>query len=352
MNKIHISEDFSLLGSLIPQSSKVFVIIDNNLKQFYKYFERFEIIEIHTSEKEKTLATVETLTEQLLARGADRNCFLIGVGGGILTDLCGFTASVYKRGVKFAFVPTTLLAQADASIGGKNGVNFHSYKNMIGTITQPEWIYECTDALKTLPPREFRAGIAEVLKTFILFDQEYYGKAAAYFAELEAFRNRYGSYCTDGISGNAEGRIFGQEILTDIIRKTAACKCGVVERDPFEKGERRLLNLGHTFAHAIEKNCTIMHGEAVAIGLVLAARVSAALGMAPESLARKIETDLEKTGLPVRSPVAAEQLLEALEKDKKVDGNNIHFILPQAIGKVTDTIISLKTLEDISRDLC
>ena len=105
----------------------------------------------------------------------------MGVGGGITTDLCGFAASVYKRGIRFGFVPTTLLAQVDASIGGKNGVNFHAYKNMVGTITQPEWIYICTDALRTLSPREFRAGIAEVLKTFILFDAEYYRKAVDYF---------------------------------------------------------------------------------------------------------------------------------------------------------------------------
>ena len=324
MSNLHISSDFSGLDALIPQGRRVFVVIDSNLKPFFGLFERYELIPIQTSEKVKTFATVEYIIEQLLERGADRSSFLVGVGGGITTDLCGFAASVYKRGIRFGFVPTTLLAQVDASIGGKNGVNFHAYKNMVGTITQPEWIYICTDALRTLSPREFRAGIAEVLKTFILFDAEYYRKAVDYFARME---------------------------LTEIIRKTALYKCAVVELDAFEKGERRLLNLGHTFAHAIEKNCPIMHGEAVAIGLVLAAGVSERLGLAPAGLAVGLAEDLKKVGLPTQSPIAIGVLLEALEKDKKVEGDAIHFILPRAVGEVVDRAIPLKQLEEVARDL-
>ena len=195
MSNLHISSDFSGLDALIPQGRRVFVVIDSNLKPFFGLFERYELIPIQTSEKVKTLATVEYIIEQLLDRGADRSSFLVGVGGGITTDLCGFAASVYKRGIRFGFVPTTLLAQVDASIGGKNGVNFHAYKNMVGTITQPEWIYICTDALRTLSPREFRAGIAEVLKTFILFDAEYYRKAVDYFARMEAHLRKAGTCC-------------------------------------------------------------------------------------------------------------------------------------------------------------
>ncbi|MEG0518683.1 MAG: hypothetical protein RR555_07430 [Bacteroidales bacterium] len=177
MNKIYTHKGLNELPKYIPQSSGVFVIIDNNLKPYYgKYFKMFPVIEINTSENNKTLSIVQFILERLLKLDADRNCFIIGVGGGITTDIAGFAASIYKRGVKFGFVPTTLLAQVDASIGGKNGVNFHSYKNIIGTITQPEWIYICSDVLQTLHSREFKAGIAEVLKTFILFDKEYYKK--------------------------------------------------------------------------------------------------------------------------------------------------------------------------------
>ena len=228
MSNLHISSDFSGLDALIPQGRRVFVVIDSNLKPFFGLFERYELIPIQTSEKVKTFATVEYIIEQLLERGADRSSFLVGVGGGITTDLCGFAASVYKRGIRFGFVPTTLLAQVDASIGGKNGVNFHAYKNMVGTITQPEWIYICTDALRTLSPREFRAGIAEVLKTFILFDAEYYRKAVDYFARMEAHLRKAGTCC----GGEC---VYGQEELTEIIRKTALYKCAVVERDAFEK---------------------------------------------------------------------------------------------------------------------
>ena len=347
MNNIRIAEDFSQLEALLPQNRRVFVVIDEALKPFYDYFSRFECIGLRTSEHDKTLDTVERLSNELLERGADRQSFLIGAGGGILTDLCGFTASIYKRGIRFGFIPSTLLAQVDASIGGKNGVNFHAYKNILGTITQPEWIYICTDLLKTLPPREFRAGIAEVLKTFVLFDAADYERAVVYFAELEQFRQQHGSYCTAG-----EGRLYKQEVLTELIRRTAGWKSRVVERDPFERGERRLLNLGHTFAHAIEKNCTIMHGEAVGIGLVLAARVAARLQLAPASLARQLASDLERVGLPAESPVPAAQLVEALAKDKKVDGKSIHFILPHAVGTVSDELLSLQQLEELSHDLC
>ena len=353
MSNLHISSDFSGLDALIPQGRRVFVVIDSNLKPFFGLFERYELIPIQTSEKVKTFATVEYIIEQLLERGADRSSILVGVGGlgkaflgygGFENYGLNIVAAFDKRGIRFGFVPTTLLAQVDASIGGKNGVNFHAYKNMVGTITQPEWIYICTDALRTLSPREFRAGIAEVLKTFILFDAEYYRKAVDYFARMEAHLRKAGTCC----GGEC---VYGQEELTEIIRKTALYKCAVVERDAFEKGERRLLNLGHTFAHAIEKNCPIMHGEAVAIGLVLAAGVSERLGLAPAGLAVGLAEDLKKVGLPTQSPIAIGVLLEALEKDKKVEGDAIHFILPRAVGEVVDRAIPLKQLEEVARDL-
>ena len=170
-----------------------------------------------------------------------------------------------------------------------------------------------------------RAGIAEVLKTFILFDAEYYRKAADYFARMEAHLRKAGTCC----GGEC---VYGQEELTEIIRKTALYKCAVVERDAFEKGERRLLNLGHTFAHAIEKLSDHAR-RSVAIGLVLAAGVSERLGLAPAGLAVGLAEDLKKVGLPTQSPVAIGVLLEALEKDKKVEGDAIHFILPRAVGR-------------------
>lgn len=380
MQNIHIHKTLNELFSYIPKNSGVYIIIDNNLKQYYKHLDSFHLIEMAASEKRKTLGTVEFLTRQLLEKGADRNCFIIGIGGGITTDITGFTASVYKRGVRFGFVPTTLLAQVDASIGGKNGVNFQAYKNILGVINQPEWIYVCPGTLGTLSPREFRAGIAEVLKTFILFDAEYYQKAVEYFTSLEAHLKKHNTYLAAGNSSvpeNESSPIYGQEILTGIISKCASYKCAVVERDEFEKGERRMLNLGHTFAHAIEKLCgdaagtgpesgqlpipdstgltPVMHGEAVSIGMVLAARIAARI--APEecdpSFAERLAEDLSRAGLPVEIPsgLNMNELVDAITKDKKVDGADIHFILPKGLENIEDRCIPLKQLEEITNDL-
>lgn len=380
MQNIHIHKTLKELPSYIPPNSGVYIIIDNNLKQYYNHLNSFHLIEIAASEKRKTLQTVEFLTRKLLDKGADRNCFIIGIGGGITTDITGFTASVYKRGVRFGFVPTTLLAQVDASIGGKNGVNFQAYKNILGVINQPEWIYVSPGTLATLSPREFRAGIAEVLKTFILFDAGYYQKAVEYFTSLEAHLKKYGTYLAGGngpVPENDSSPIYGQEILTGIIAKCAAYKCAVVERDEFEKGERRMLNLGHTFAHAIEKLCgdaagngtesgkqpnpdstvltPVMHGEAVSIGMVLAARIAAQI--APEecdpSFAERLAEDLSRTGLPVEIPAGLnmKELVDAIAKDKKVNGADIHFILPKGLENIEDKCIPLKQLEELTNDL-
>ena len=366
MKQVYISQSFKELKSILDGYGSVFTIIDANLKPFVNIFNGFNPIWIQTSEINKTLETVEEITGQLLEMGAHRDSFIIGVGGGITTDIAGFVASTYKRGVKFGFVPTTLLAQADASIGGKNGVNFNSYKNIIGTITQPEWIYICPKVLSSLSLREFRAGVAEVLKTLILFDREYYKVALDYFSELQQIYEKYNTYTPDG-------EFFKIQLLTDIIGKCAQYKSAVVERDEFERGERRLLNFGHTFAHAIEKICgeaqngeyelnggAIMHGEAVAIGIVMAAKLSGRMGMASNGFVQKLENDLKSVGLPTEIPcnpvtgerISMAQIVDALKKDKKVSGEHINFILPQEIGSVKDMKILIKDLEEVAGDLC
>ena len=357
MSKIQINKDLSGVRALLGNDA--FVIMDNNLKHLCRYFDGCRIIGIETSEQKKCMESVLPIIERLLDEGADRGSFILGVGGGITTDIAGFVASIYKRGVRFAFLPTTLLAQADASIGGKNGVNFEAYKNIIGTITQPEWIYICAEVLRTLPAPQFRAGIAEVLKTFVLFDAAAYGEAVDYFTGLNDFFKERGTLC-DG------AELYGEERLQLLVSKCAEYKSGVVERDAFERGERRMLNLGHTFAHAIEKVCAdnenfapIMHGEAVAIGMVLAAKVAAKLLGLSNGFAGRLEADLSGVGLPVGLPcniksgkaVEMDMLLDALKKDKKVAGNSIHFILPKDLQDVCDMLIPIKELEEICRDL-
>lgn len=356
---IHTCKDLSVLRETLLEKGRTFVIIDNNLQHIAEYFKDFPLFFIGFSEQVKTLDTVARIAAWLLEQGADRDALIIGVGGGLATDITGFTASIYKRGVRAAFVPTTLLAQVDASIGGKNGVNFNSYKNILGTITQPQWIYICPEMLRTLPENEFKAGIAEVLKTFILFDRELYRTSVEYFSEVA---QRYAQ------EGKAGGKPYGSvaaevdlELLTRITGKCAEYKCGVVERDEFERGERRLLNLGHTFAHAIEKLTSgeISHGFAVSIGLVLAAGVAETMGMADRNFVASVGKDLRRVGLPASladcpstSHLKVADLVQAVGKDKKVTGKSIHFILPKGIQDVEDAVIPLETIKQIADDLC
>ena len=355
-SRIYINKDISQLQKLLQANGNIFVIIDNNLQHLADNFKGLPLIYINSSEKNKTLATVEHITGSLMDMGADRDALLVGIGGGITTDITGFTASIYKRGVKCAFVPTTLLAQVDASIGGKNGVNFHSYKNILGTITQPQWIYITPQVLTSLSENEFKAGIAEVLKTFILFDKEYYRKAVDYFTAANRVFKDDGSTRTFGEV--AVG--LDEDLITEIIGKCAQYKCGVVERDEFEKGERRLLNLGHTFAHSIEKitEGEISHGYAVSMGMVIAAKIAASMGIAQDNFVQMLVDDLRSCGLPALledSPLTAglkiADLADAVKKDKKVTGGDIHFILPKSIGDVEDILLPLDKIKEIADDL-
>lgn len=269
------------------------------------------IVWIHAAESEKTLATVERITAQLLELLAGRDAFLLGVGGGITSDVTGFVASIYKRGVRFGLVPTTLLAQVDAAIGGKNGVNFDRYKNMLGCFRLPEFVYIDTAFLGTLPRRTLLCGAAEMLKTFLLADAAAYDAAVAHF------------------SGPHPDRV-----PAPLVRRAAQIKDGLVEQDPEDHGVRQLLNLGHTFGHAIERCCPqYAHGEAVAIGIVAAARMATGKGIAELGLAERIAADFTAIGLPVEAPVEEAQLRQAILQDKKRQGDTIRFILPENIGK-------------------
>lgn len=366
-SKIYIGKNMGGLHNALADEKHVFVIMDSNLQHLAEFFKDFPTICLEFSEQKKTLATVEEITEKLLEMGADRDAFILGVGGGIATDITGFAASIYKRGVKFAFVPTTLLSQTDASIGGKNGVNFNSYKNILGTINQPQWVYICPQLLATLPQDEFKAGIAEVLKTFILFDKEYYHKAVEYFAKVaSAATEGAGSGATNGqaVEHTTYGAIavdMDIDLLTEIIGKSAKYKSEVVERDEFEKGERRLLNLGHTFAHSIEKltEGKISHGFAVSMGMVIAAKVACKMGLATEEFVQMLAADFAKVGLPAHladstltAHLKISDLAEAVKKDKKVTGESIHFILPKGLENVEDVTVPLNVINRIANDLC
>lgn len=298
-------------------NKELYVIFDRNVEGIVRGMglSARGMLPIDASERTKVPATVVSLAAWLMEEGASREAFVLGVGGGITTDIVGFTASVYKRGVRFGFVPTTLLAQVDAAVGGKNGVNLDSYKNMLGTIRQSEMTFLCPEVLHTLPRKEIVAGAAELLKTFIIDNQGgNYGKAVETLGSKE----------------------YDFEELGTMTEAAARIKAGIAGRDPFEKGERMKLNLGHTFAHAIEKLSAegISHGNAVSMGIILAARLAEGMGFAREGLARRLTHDFERCTLPVECPYAPGELASAMEKDKKANGSIVHFVLPVDIGKV------------------
>jgi 3-dehydroquinate synthetase len=285
--------------------------------------------------------TVMDICGWLLENGADRDALVLAIGGGITTDMVGFAASIYKRGVRFAYVPTTLLAQVDAAIGGKTGVNMDGYKNMLGVIRQPEFTYVCPQVLESLPMEDFQAGAAEMLKTFIIEDDGNYEVAAGL---LKSLTNDFIELCTGSTLSDGEARwpeaLTGRLTeLTPLIAAAARVKAGVVSRDQFESGERMKLNLGHTFGHAIEalahkKHNDIDHGHAVALGMVYAAQLAEKLEMAEPGFAAAVEHDLDACLLLIINPYSIHDMAEAMRKDKKAENGKVHFVLPRAIGDV------------------
>ena len=280
-------------------------------------------LSLETGEAQKRMDRVLDICRFLLERGADRGALVLAAGGGITTDLAGFAASIYKRGIRFAFIPTTLLAQVDAAIGGKNGVNLDGYKNILGVIRQPEFTFLCPEALAGLPDREIRGGAAELLKTFLIDNRT-----------LPDGRDGYGA------AVQLLSQAFRPEQLGPLVEAAASVKAEIVSQDPVEKGIRKVLNLGHTFAHALEWRSSrpgaqpLSHGEAVALGILFAARLSEALGKAREGLAARLEADFRAAGLPTCCPWPLEEWAQAMDKDKKAVGAKVCFILPVSIGQV------------------
>lgn len=267
-------------------------------------------------EQHKTFANVSRVLEALASLGATRDATVIALGGGVIGDLAGFSAACWMRGVPFVQMPTTLLAMVDSSVGGKTGVNLPAGKNLVGAFHQPSAVVIDPDVLASLPAREYRAGLAEVVKYGAIGD-------AAFFAWLEAN--------ADALGTRAPGP------LIEAIAYSCRYKAGVVARDEREHGERALLNFGHTFGHAIEAEAgygNVLHGEAVAIGMLLAATLSAALGRAPFADAQRLRDLLDRLGLPTRLPAGLDpdRLLARMQLDKKVLGGRLRLVLWNAIG--------------------
>jgi len=281
-----------------------------------------DLIAIPPGEGSKSFAGLEALCDRLLALKLDRGDVITAFGGGVVGDLAGFAASIYKRGIDFIQIPTTLLAQVDSSVGGKTAIDTPRGKNLIGAFHQPRAVLADLDVLATLPPREVRAGYAEVIKYGLLGD-------AAFFARLEA----------DG----ADVLALKVGALSHAVARSVEMKAEIVAEDERETGRRALLNLGHTFAHALESETgygdALLHGEAVGIGCALAFRFSAALGLCSPEAARRCEIAIAAAGLPVRldelagAPFGVEALIGHMRQDKKAQAGGLTFVLARDIGE-------------------
>ncbi|WP_302251761.1 3-dehydroquinate synthase [uncultured Alistipes sp.] len=312
---IYIGPAEELLGGVLP-AGRIVALSDTTVARCCgKLLAPYECVLIGTGERNKTLRTVETVYRRFIELGVDRRTFVLAVGGGIVTDVAGFAAATYMRGVAFGFVPTTLLGQVDAAVGGKNGVNVDGYKNMAGTFTQPQLVICDPALLRTLPDREFRAGLAEVVKAAVIADADLFACIA---------QNTFGQLRSDA------------ELLADVVAAAVRVKTDIVGRDERERGERRKLNLGHTLAHAIEKCSPAMnHGEAVAVGTALIADAAVRLGVLPDADRVRIRELLARLGFDLTPPVAMPLLLKEVVRDKKSEDGLLHVVLPVGIGDCT-----------------
>jgi 3-dehydroquinate synthase len=280
-------------------------------------------------EEYKQWSAVASIVDGLVAARADRKGVVVALGGGVVGDIAGFAAAVYMRGIRYVQMPTTMLAQVDSSVGGKTGINHPSGKNLIGAFHQPELVISDTSTLRSLPDREISAGLAEILKHGLLADRSYFESTVK---DLGALRARQA------------------DALMRAIARSCEIKAGVVQRDEREAGERALLNLGHTFGHAIEamtgfKNW--LHGEAVGCGLVLAADLSTRVGLLPREELPSIESAVKDAGLPTRIPgLPLEQTIYSMRGDKKAVSGEIRFVLLERIGRAIQRTVPEAALRE------
>ena len=330
-SRVLLGASMSNLGKYCDLKKTVIISDRNVLSNCGKRLPKCKTIEIGTGEGSKTLKTVEEIYKGLLEIGVDRSYFILGVGGGIVCDIAGFAASTYLRGLKFGFVPTSLLAQADASIGGKNGVNFMGFKNLVGTINQPEFVLCDFSLLTSLPEAEIRNGYAEVIKVAAIAD----------------------SSLLDYLEQNVEKALaLDKGFLEEAIYRSGTIKAKIVSEDETENGARRMLNFGHTIGHAIEKTYKLRHGEAVSVGMVAAARISQSKGMLGKAEVDKLAHVLAIFGLPVSKTMDPKLIMNAITKDKKRTGGAINFVFLSGLGNGVSTQISISELEGAVNDMC
>ncbi len=343
--KIVWEENFSQLPALLKDlefsGRKACIVTDSNVEQLYlaevseacrEIFSKVTSFVFPAGEAQKNLDTVKNLYTHLIEEHFDRRDLLIALGGGVVGDLTGFAAATYLRGIDFIQIPTTLLAQVDSSIGGKTGVDFDQYKNMVGAFHHPRLVYMNMNTLKTLPDEQFSCGMGEVLKTALIRDEAFYGWVIVHMTEIN-------------------DRVY--PVLVKMIQKCCDIKRKIVEADPDEKGERAVLNLGHTIGHAIEKlkDFQMLHGQCVALGTVAAAYISFKRGNLSTEEFYEIRDMNVGFDLPMYfDGLNPEEILAATKSDKKMENGAIKFVLLDSMGHavVDRTVTDEELLEAIN----
>lgn len=323
ISEIKVGEKWESVFKSIPVENSVIVTDDNVLRLYGDKFPEMPVFSLIHGESSKKMKVIEDLAEKLLEEGIDRSGFVLAIGGGVVSDVAGFLAAVYMRGIRCGYVSTTLLSQVDASTGGKNGINLEGTKNMLGTIRQPEFVICDPEMLSTLPEEEYLSGLAELIKTAIIGDRDL-------FDLLEK--------STESILRRDSG------LLMHLIARSVRFKAMVVEQDEFETGLRRILNFGHTFGHVIEMEKGIKHGLAVASGMELATEFSFEKGYINDIDRRKIINLLNKFGLIGQYDIPHDRLEKLILHDKKKSGTSINFVFSEGIGKAISGKVSVEDL--------
>jgi 3-dehydroquinate synthase len=325
---IYVTPDFAGLGKACASAKlfgKMVVVTDSNVEKHYceacigALSETGAEVSRHVipaGEKSKNLDTVKNLYSSLVSLKLDRQSVLVALGGGVVGDITGFAAATFLRGINFVQIPTSLLAQADSSIGGKTGVDFEGGKNLIGAFYQPRFVFINVNTLRTLPERELKSGLAEVIKHGLILDGDFY---------------EYIDYNIGKIMS------FDENVLQYITKMNCSIKGKVVEQDEREGGLRAILNFGHTIGHAVESvsGFSMLHGESVSVGITGAYRLALKMGMVDAKVTGAVESTLKKVGLPVKvQGMSAKAIYDQMFYDKKITDGKLNFVLPKGIGEV------------------
>lgn len=309
--RVIFADEWNQLQNFIANDRCIYLIDQQVFDAWPNRFLETDNIVVPSGEASKSLDILQMLIHKLISLGADRSTLLVAVGGGMVCDLTGFLASIYMRSCRVAYVPTSLLAMVDAAYGGKTGINFDRWKNLLGTFRQPEFIFNELSFLQTLPPREFNAGLAEAIKHCVIGDAQRFGWLEENLDKI--------------LSQNSSE-------LKELIHHSVDYKLSLVAQDEKENGIRRILNFGHTFGHAIERNNLYNHGESVALGMILAARISERhCGFSPVDTERMVML-LDRIGLPVLANFDDDLLMANMALDKKKDADHIYFIFLNRLG--------------------